>query len=129
MKAAAASKEDETRAVNTTPLEILDIVDILPTTKEVSQSANSLPTVPMISDTLFDLLDNSLDSGYSEARRARTGRSGNVLLIVVDSSGIFEMEVLFCACSDKKPAQEQLLKSCLFLQHSSKSKPCSLLAF
>ena len=100
--------------MNTTPLEILDIADILPTTKEVPQSANSLPTVPMISDTLFDLLDDSLDSGYSEAWRVRTGRSGNVLLIVVDSSGIFEMEVLFCACSDKKPAQEQLLKSCLF---------------
>ena len=72
------------------------------------------PPMETISDTLFDLLDDSLDSGYSETRRTRIGASGNMLLTVVDSLGIFDMEVLFCACSDKKPMHEQLLRTSLF---------------
>jgi hypothetical protein len=46
--------------------------------------------------------------------RVRTGRSGNPLMTIVDSRGIFDMEVLFCACSDSQSRDEQLLRAGLF---------------
>lgn len=85
----------------------------LPTPRETPQPED-IAAVPTISDSLFDLLDGSLDAGYSDAHRSRTGASGNPLLIVVDCLGVFEMEILFCACSDCQPKDEQLLRSCFF---------------
>lgn len=102
-------------AMNHTPLtQILENANVLPTPRETPHPEDPLSALPTISDSLFDNLDDSLDSGYSDARRARTGNSGNTLLTVVDSAGVFEMEVLFCACSDAKPMHEQLLRTCLF---------------
>jgi hypothetical protein len=85
----------------------------LPTPRGTPQ-LEDIPAAPTISDSLFDHLDDSLDTGYSEAHRSRTGGSGNPLLIIVDCLGVFEMEILFCACSECQPKDEQLLRSCLF---------------
>ena len=101
--------------MNSIPLaEISEDANILPTPRETPHPEDPIPAAPTISDSLFDPLDDSFDTGYSDGRRARTGASGNTLMIVVDSAGVFEMEVLFCACSDAKPMHEQLLRTCLF---------------
>jgi hypothetical protein len=68
----------------------------------------------MISDTLFDVLEIPLDSGNTNVHRTRTGRSGNPLMTIVDCQGVFEMEVLFCVCSDARSKDEQVLKAGLF---------------
>jgi hypothetical protein len=36
------------------------------------------------------------------------------MLITVDRSGVFDMEMVFCVCSDKDNKDEQLLQSGLF---------------
>ena len=101
--------------MNSIPLaDITEDVTFLPTPRETPHPEDPIPAAPTISDSLFDLVDDSLDSGYLDARRTRTGASGNSLLTVVDSAGVFEMEVLFCACSDARPMHEQLLRTCLF---------------
>ena len=101
--------------MNPLPLaQIAEDSNPLPTPRETPHPEDALPTVPTISDSLFDLFDECLDSGYSNAQRTQTGASGNTLLTVVDSAGVFDMEVLFCACSDAKPMHEQLLRTGLF---------------
>ncbi|KAI9434614.1 hypothetical protein H4582DRAFT_1818472 [Lactarius indigo] len=71
-------------------------------------------TNPDISDRLFDSLDMSLDSNDSDSSRVRTADSGNPLFTVVDRSGIFDMEVVFCICPGMDNIGEQLLQSGLF---------------
>jgi hypothetical protein len=87
--------------------------DQLPTPRETPQPEDTY-TAPTISDSLFDHLDDVLDNGYADAHRSRTGRSGNPLLTVVNCQGVFTMEVLFCACSDRQSKEEQLLGIRLF---------------
>jgi hypothetical protein len=91
----------------------LGISQQLPTPRETPQPEIESQT-PAISDTLFDFVDMSLDLGNSDAHRTRTGIAGNPLMTVVDSQGVFEMEVLFCACSDSRSRDEQLLMAGLF---------------
>jgi hypothetical protein len=69
------------------------------------------PQIPDISDTLFDSMDMSADFGKHHAHK---GRHNEPLITVVDSQGVFEMEVLFCACSDKESRDQQLLRAGLF---------------
>ncbi|KAF8264636.1 hypothetical protein EI94DRAFT_1592386 [Lactarius quietus] len=57
--------------------------------------------------TLMDLVANT--SGWTH-----TAASGNPLFIVVDCCGIFDMEVVFCVCSDGGDRDAQLLRSGLF---------------
>ncbi|KAI9434164.1 hypothetical protein H4582DRAFT_1818929 [Lactarius indigo] len=71
-------------------------------------------TNPDISDRLFDSLDMSPDSNDSDSSRVRTADSGNPLFTVVDRSGIFDMEVVFCICPGMDNIGEQLLQSRLF---------------
>jgi hypothetical protein len=94
-------------------LEDYTSADQLPTPRETPQPEDTY-TAPTISDSLFNHLDDVLDNGYADAHRSRTGRSGNPLLTVVDCQGVFTMEVLFCACSDRRSKEEQLLGTCLF---------------
>ena len=101
--------------MNSIPIgEISEDANILPTPRETPHPEDPIPAALTISDSLFDPLDDSFDTGYSDGRRAQTGASGNTLMTVVDSAGVFEMEVLFCACSNAKPMHEQLLRTCLF---------------
>jgi hypothetical protein len=85
----------------------------LPTPRDTPQPENH-PIAPVISDTLFDVLDIPVDSGDCNVHRTRTGRSGDSLMTIVDCQGVFEMEVLFCACSDGGSKDEQVLKAGLF---------------
>jgi hypothetical protein len=87
--------------------------DQLPTPRDTPQPEN-ITTTPAISDSLFDVLNDSLDTGFTDAHRSRTGSSGNPILTVVDCMGVFTMEILFCACSDSKSKDAQLLRMCLF---------------
>ncbi|KAH9014270.1 hypothetical protein EDB85DRAFT_1876498 [Lactarius pseudohatsudake] len=71
-------------------------------------------TNPEISDGLFDSLDMYLESNDNDASRVRTADSGNPLFTVVDRGGIFDMEIVFCACSGTDNMGEQLLRAGLF---------------
>ncbi|KAH9011694.1 hypothetical protein EDB85DRAFT_1878307 [Lactarius pseudohatsudake] len=71
-------------------------------------------TNPEISDGLFDSLDMYLESNDNDASRVRTADSGNPLFTVVDRGGIFDMEIVFCACSGTDNMGEQLLQAGLF---------------
>ena len=46
--------------------------------------------------------------------RTRTAASRNPLFTVVDRTGVFDMEVLFCVCSNSGENDAQLLQSGLF---------------
>jgi CxC2 like cysteine cluster associated with KDZ transposases len=85
----------------------------LPTPRETPQPDDT-PTTTAISDTLYDFLDIPLDPGAGNVHRTRTGKSGNPYMTIVDCQGVFDMEVLFCACSDGRSRDEQLLRAGLF---------------
>ncbi|KAH9035584.1 hypothetical protein EDB84DRAFT_1269414 [Lactarius hengduanensis] len=85
----------------------------LPTPRETPEP-EGLSTNPDISDRLFDPIDMSLGSNDSDSGRVRTADSGNPLFTVVDRSGIFDMEIVFCVCSGTDNTGEQLLQAGLF---------------
>jgi hypothetical protein len=62
-------------------------------------------------DTLFDFTEHLFDHSEEHSRRARTAKSGNPLLTLVNPTGVFDMEVLFCICPNSVDRDEQLLKS------------------
>jgi hypothetical protein len=55
-----------------------------------------------------------MDSSENNSRRTRTAKSGNPLITVVNQTGVFNMEVLFCVCPNAGTRDEQLLQSGLF---------------
>lgn len=85
----------------------------LPTPRETPQPEIQ-PSIPEISDTLFDVPEISLESNDNGPSRIRTANSGNPLFTVIDRSGIFDMEIIFCVCSDIDNTDEQLLRAGLF---------------
>ena len=85
----------------------------LPTPRETPQPEPNDET-PMVSETLFTQMDVPLDSEDSNTNRTRMATSGNPLFTVVERSGIFDMEVIFCVCSDGENTEEQLLQARLF---------------
>jgi hypothetical protein len=85
----------------------------LPTPRDTPQP-DAQPSIQIISDTLFDHLEAILESSDSTPGRTYTAPSGNPMLIVVDRSGIFDVEMLFCVCSEQDDKDEQVLRSGLF---------------
>jgi hypothetical protein len=85
----------------------------LPTPRDTPQPEGH-PIASAISDTLFDNLEIPLDSANRNVHRTRTGMSGNPLMTIVDCQGVFEMEVLLCACSGGRGKDEQILRAGLF---------------
>ncbi|KAH8994300.1 hypothetical protein EDB86DRAFT_2829803 [Lactarius hatsudake] len=83
---------------------------------ESLQISNQLPisTAPIILDTLFDHPDIPLDPVDMFPDQMQREPSGNQMLTIVDRSGIFEMEAVFCVCSKTDNQDEQLLQSGLF---------------
>ncbi|KAF8262886.1 hypothetical protein EI94DRAFT_1880812 [Lactarius quietus] len=69
----------------------------LPTPQETPQPECGTSDA-VASDALFDLMD--LDANTSGMGQTRTATSGNPLFTIVDRCGVFEMEVVFCVCSD-----------------------------
>ncbi|KAH9018684.1 hypothetical protein EDB85DRAFT_1873573 [Lactarius pseudohatsudake] len=67
-----------------------------------------------IPDMLFDVPEIPLESTDAAASRKRTTDSRNPLFTVVDRGGIFDMEVVFCICSELDNTDEQLLQAGLF---------------
>jgi CxC2 like cysteine cluster associated with KDZ transposases len=65
-----------------------------------------------------DWLSDSFDPGYEDSQRrstrVRTATSGNPLLTVVNQSGVFDMEVLFCICPNAGDKDEQLFMAGIF---------------
>ena len=84
----------------------------LPTPRETPKP-ESLPSGLLPSDTLFTM-DIAMDANDTNSSRSRTAESGNPLFTVVDRSGIFNMEVLFCVCPDGGKEDAQFLRSGLF---------------
>jgi hypothetical protein len=60
-----------------------------------------------LSDTLFDWEDQS---GRS-SRRTRTARSGNPLITVVNQTGVFDMEMIYCICPNAVDIDVQLFQA------------------
>ncbi|KAH8978663.1 hypothetical protein EDB86DRAFT_2836597 [Lactarius hatsudake] len=83
---------------------------------ESLQISNQLPisTAPIILDTLFDHPDIPLDPVDMFPDQVQREPSGNQMLTIVDRSGIFEMEAVFCVCSETDNQDEQLLQSGFF---------------
>ena len=92
--------------------EALEPSDQLPTPRETPQP-ETRPSQPIVSDTLFSSVDQESIDGSSG--RTRTAASGNSLFTVVDRSGVFDIEVVFCVCPDSGGNDAQLLRSGLFL--------------
>ncbi|KAH9030738.1 hypothetical protein EDB85DRAFT_1866206 [Lactarius pseudohatsudake] len=67
-----------------------------------------------ISDTLFDLSGDMLNPSDGYTRRTRTAKSGNPLITIVNQTGVFDMDVLFCICPNAGANDEQLLQAGLF---------------
>ncbi|KAH8990628.1 hypothetical protein EDB86DRAFT_3080255 [Lactarius hatsudake] len=67
-----------------------------------------------ISDTLFDSAGDVLDPSGGHTRRTRTAQLGNPLITMVNQTGVFEMEVLFCVCPNAGTNDEQLLQAGIF---------------
>jgi hypothetical protein len=85
----------------------------LPTPRDTPQP-ESHSIGPEISDTLFDHPEVFQEYGDSVPSKIYTAPSGNPMLTVVDRSGVFDIEMVFCVCSDKNDQDEQLLRSGLF---------------
>jgi hypothetical protein len=66
-----------------------------------------------LSDTLFDP-SPMLDDSARSSQRTRTARSGNPLVTVVNQTGVFDMELLYCICPNAGARDEQLLMARLF---------------
>jgi hypothetical protein len=69
---------------------------------------------PVVSNSLFSLTDIFVESNDTKDSRARTAESGYPLFTVVDRSGLFSMEVIFCVCPDVGNTDAQLLRAGLF---------------
>ncbi|KAI9437388.1 hypothetical protein BJY52DRAFT_1230141 [Lactarius psammicola] len=119
-----ASRKHRTRAAASSSLQLVEeedgsLVDTadhihqLPTPRATPQP-DGPTTAPAISNTLFDFLDTPMDSSHSHVHCTCTGRNGNPLITSINCSGVFEMEVLFCACSNAYSKDEQLLRAGLF---------------
>ncbi|KAH8985344.1 hypothetical protein EDB86DRAFT_2810252 [Lactarius hatsudake] len=67
-----------------------------------------------ISDTLFDLSGDMVDPSDGYTRRTQTAKSGNPLITIVNQTGVFDMDVLFCICPNAGANDEQLLQAGLF---------------
>ena len=93
--------------------EVVDNSDQLLTPWETPQpKPQPLGHIP--SDTLFSIMDMGTDCSDTNASRTRTSESGNPLLTIVDRSGIFNMEIVFCVCPDGGKEEIQLLQAGLF---------------
>ncbi|KAI9437087.1 hypothetical protein BJY52DRAFT_1230227 [Lactarius psammicola] len=112
-RAAASSSLRSVEEEDGSLVDTADHIRQLPTPRATPQP-DGPTTAPAISNTLFDFLDTPIDSSRSHVHRTRTGRNGNPLITSIDCSGVFEMEVLFCACSDAYSKDEQLLRAGLF---------------
>jgi len=62
----------------------------------------------------YDFVMPSVDYSEKTPRRMRTAGSGNPLISIVNTTGISEMEILYCLCSHAMPRHEQLLQAGLF---------------
>jgi hypothetical protein len=93
--------------------------------EEASDMAAQLPTPrdtpvpesfsrPKISDALFDDPNVFLDAGDGTRSRVYTAASGNTMLTIIDRSGVFEMEAVFCVCSKDANCDKLLLQIGLF---------------
>jgi hypothetical protein len=91
----------------------LDIAVWLPTPR-YTLDTDIGTTGPKISDTLFDNPEVFLDASDGTTPQVYTAPSGNEILTVIDQSGIFEIETLFCICSKEDNKDQQLLQSGLF---------------
>jgi hypothetical protein len=55
-----------------------------------------------------------LDYTEKGSQQMHTSQSGNPLITVVNQTGVFDMEILYCICPNAGARDEQLLQSVLF---------------
>ncbi|KAI9432529.1 hypothetical protein H4582DRAFT_2083395 [Lactarius indigo] len=76
--------------------------------------SQTLEDMPGISDTLFDFAGDVLDPSEGNTQRTWTTMSGNLLITIVNQTGVFDMDVLFCICPNAGANDEQLLQAGIF---------------
>jgi hypothetical protein len=86
--------------------DVLEGLGQLPTPWETPQP-KAWPSQPVVLDSLFSLINP--DSNDGGTGRVCTAASGNALFTVVDQMGIFDMEIVFCVCTDCGDNDAQLL--------------------
>ena len=84
----------------------------LPTPRDTPQPDSWPGPVPL--DNLFSITDSAMENDNINASRICTSNSRNPLFTIVDRSGIFNMEIVFCVCPDGGKEDAQLLQSGLF---------------
>ena len=62
----------------------------------------------------FQFSDPLVETPERSSQRTRTAPSGNLLLTMVNHTGVFSMEVLYCICPNAGSRDEQLLQAGLF---------------
>jgi hypothetical protein len=120
-RARAGTRRRTKRTVSSSSIQVIeeeestraDMSPQLPTPRETPQPELQ-PHMPVISDTLFDFVDIPATAWNGNTHKTRTGTGGNPLMTVIDSQGVFEMEVLFCACPRSDSNDKQLLRAGLF---------------
>ena len=100
---AARSSKQSSRRTRSTSLQPVNEVPPSATPLDAKRSGVQL-------DSPGPLYDHS-DRG---SQRTRTAASGNPLLTIVNQTGVFDMDVLFCICPNAGERDEQLLKAGLF---------------
>ncbi len=97
--------------------EIPSSLEIQPETPSTQKGkAHSKPSKGSkgIPDDNYNFVKPSLDYSPITPRRKRTAPSGNLLLTVLNVTGICDMEILPCICANRLLRHEQLLQAGLF---------------
>ncbi len=63
------------------------------------------------SNDAYNFVKPSMDYSQETPRRKCSALSGNPLIAVVNSTGISDMEIIYCICPDPMPQHEQLLQA------------------
>ena len=76
--------------------------------------SKDLDDLPGLSSTLFDAAEDFMDHSGRSSRRTRTALSGNPLLTVINQTGVFDMEIIYCICPNAAAIDVQLFQAGLF---------------
>jgi hypothetical protein len=90
-------------------------VDEEPTIPSADLTIDSQPVqseyIHSASDKPFDFTEPFFDNSEQRSQRMRTTKAGNPLLTLINQTGVFDMEVLFCVCPNAEARDEQLLRA------------------
>jgi CxC2 like cysteine cluster associated with KDZ transposases len=111
---AAQELHSQTRKAKKTGSTSLHTVNEKHTSPAATPQPLSLDDLTDISDTLFKNADCFPEDSEKHSKRTRTLKSGNPLIMVVNQSGVFDMDIVYCICPNAGARDEQLLSAGIF---------------